>query len=74
MVQSKVVEMVAFGTPLPKPNCPKCGQGYVVDRKSKKRSISFRGCSRFPDCDWNDYAEMYRDYWKNCDATEADIF
>ena len=31
--------------------CPKCGQGTVVDRKSKKDRV-FYGCSRYPDCDF----------------------
>jgi len=35
--------------------CPKCGEGKVVERKSKKNRI-FYGCDRYPDCDfisWN---------------------
>lgn len=35
--------------------CPKCGQGDIVERKSKKGK-SFYGCNRYPDCDfaaWN---------------------
>jgi ssDNA-binding Zn-finger/Zn-ribbon topoisomerase 1 len=71
---NKVIEMVKFGTPLPKPDCPKCGQGYVVSRERNKRNIPFLGCSRFPDCDWNNFAKAYKEYWKNCDATEADIY
>lgn len=31
--------------------CPKCGQGNVVERKSKKNRV-FYGCSRYPDCDF----------------------
>ena len=31
--------------------CPKCGQGTVVERKSKKNRV-FYGCSRYPDCDF----------------------
>lgn len=31
--------------------CPKCGQGDVVKRRSKKGRI-FYGCSRYPDCDF----------------------
>ncbi|MBA1435066.1 type I DNA topoisomerase [Bombilactobacillus bombi] len=34
--------------------CPKCHQGQVVERKSKKRRI-FYGCSRYPDCDFVDW-------------------
>jgi len=31
--------------------CPKCKEGNVVERKSKKRRI-FYGCDKFPDCDF----------------------
>ncbi|WP_373896006.1 type I DNA topoisomerase [Virgibacillus natechei] len=31
--------------------CPKCKEGDVVERKSKKRR-TFYGCDRFPDCDF----------------------
>ncbi|MBR3121592.1 type I DNA topoisomerase [Oceanobacillus profundus] len=31
--------------------CPKCKEGNVVERKSKKRRVFF-GCDRFPDCDF----------------------
>ncbi|MDM8259174.1 type I DNA topoisomerase [Limosilactobacillus vaginalis] len=31
--------------------CPKCGQGTVVERKSKKNRV-FYGCSRYPDCNF----------------------
>ena len=31
--------------------CPKCHQGEIIERKSKKNRI-FYGCSRYPDCDF----------------------
>ncbi|MFT4413551.1 type I DNA topoisomerase [Fredinandcohnia humi] len=31
--------------------CPKCGEGNIVERKSKKKRI-FYGCDRFPECDF----------------------
>ncbi|MCG4280778.1 type I DNA topoisomerase [Lacticaseibacillus saniviri] len=31
--------------------CPKCHEGQVVERKSKKNRV-FYGCSRYPDCDF----------------------
>lgn len=31
--------------------CPKCNEGNVVERKSKKRR-TFYGCDRFPECDF----------------------
>ena len=36
--------------------CPKCGQGTIVERKSKRGTI-FYGCDKYPDCDfvlWNE--------------------
>ncbi|WP_282801058.1 type I DNA topoisomerase [Secundilactobacillus kimchicus] len=31
--------------------CPKCHEGQVIERKSKRNRI-FYGCSRYPDCDF----------------------
>lgn len=31
--------------------CPKCKEGQVIERKSKKNRV-FYGCSRFPECDF----------------------
>ncbi|MBE3562165.1 MAG: type I DNA topoisomerase [Hydrogenibacillus schlegelii] len=31
--------------------CPKCGQGELVERRSKRGRV-FYGCSRFPECDF----------------------
>ncbi len=36
--------------------CPKCNQGKIVERKSKRGTVFF-GCDRYPDCDfvlWNE--------------------
>lgn len=36
--------------------CPKCGQGMIVERKSKRGTV-FYGCDKYPDCDftlWNE--------------------
>lgn len=32
-------------------NCPSCGEGHVVERRSKKGRI-FYGCDRYPECDF----------------------
>lgn len=32
--------------------CPKCGVGELVERKTKRRSRMFYGCSRYPECDF----------------------
>ena len=34
--------------------CPKCGEGDIVQRKSKK-GRTFYGCSRYPDCDYTSW-------------------
>lgn len=31
--------------------CPKCGEGEIAERKSKKRR-TFYGCNRYPECDF----------------------
>ena len=36
--------------------CPKCGEGTIVERKSKRGTV-FYGCNKYPDCDfvlWNE--------------------
>jgi DNA topoisomerase-1 len=32
--------------------CPKCGQGQIIEKKSKKGRV-FYSCSRYPDCDFS---------------------
>lgn len=32
--------------------CPKCKEGSLVERKTKKRKRVFYGCSRYPECDF----------------------
>jgi len=33
-------------------SCPKCKQGYVIERKTNKRKRVFYGCSAYPSCDF----------------------
>ena len=36
--------------------CPKCGEGMIVERKSKRGTV-FYGCDKYPNCDftlWNE--------------------
>ncbi len=40
------VKNITFGV-----SCPKCKEGDVVERKSKRNKL-FYGCSRYPDCDF----------------------
>ncbi|MEY8441399.1 type I DNA topoisomerase [Lactobacillaceae bacterium 24-114] len=42
--------------------CPKCGQGTIVERKSKKNRL-FYGCSKYPDCD---FASWDKPIGRNC--------
>lgn len=32
--------------------CPKCGEGNVITRRTRKRGKIFWGCSVYPKCDW----------------------
>ncbi|RUM42513.1 MAG: type I DNA topoisomerase [Desulfurobacterium sp.] len=40
-----------YTTPFTYGKCPKCGEGDIVERRSKKGK-KFYGCSRYPDCDF----------------------
>lgn len=42
--------------------CPKCKEGHVVERRSKKGRVFF-GCDRYPDCD---YVSWDRPVGKEC--------
>ena len=47
--------------------CPKCQEGNVIERKSKKRRI-FYGCNRFPECDFLSWDKPLP---RNCPKCEA---
>lgn len=32
--------------------CPKCGEGKLVERKTRAKRRTFYGCSRYPECDY----------------------
>ncbi len=40
-----------YTAPISYGKCPKCGEGEVVERRSKK-GRKFYGCSRYPECDY----------------------
>ena len=50
--------------------CPKCGEGDIVKRKSKK-GRTFYGCSRYPDCD---YVAWNRPAGEKCPECGEDLF
>ena len=47
--------------------CPKCGQGDVIQRKSKYGKI-FYGCSKYPDCDFVSWNEPVAKKCPDCGA------
>ena len=50
--------------------CPKCGEGEIVKRKSKK-GRTFYGCSRYPDCD---YVAWNRPAGEKCPQCGEDLY
>lgn len=47
--------------------CPKCGEGEVIQRKSKYGKI-FYGCNRYPDCDFVSWNEPVKENCPECGA------
>ncbi|CDQ40127.1 MULTISPECIES: type I DNA topoisomerase [Virgibacillus] len=47
--------------------CPKCKEGNVVERKSKKRRV-FYGCDRFPECDFISWDKPIARPCPKCDS------
>src|SRR6478609_7990255 len=45
--------------------CPKCHQGQVVERRSKK-GRTFYGCERYPECDFTAWAKPVNQTCPNC--------
>ncbi len=50
--------------------CPKCGEGEIVKRKSKKGK-TFYGCSRYPECD---YVAWNRPAGERCPECGEELF
>ena len=46
--------------------CPKCNQGDLVQRRSKKRGKPFYGCNRYPDCDFAMWEKPTGEYCPDC--------
>ena len=47
--------------------CPKCGQGEIVERKSKRGTV-FYGCSKYPECDFTLWNEPTGEECPDCGA------
>ena len=45
--------------------CPQCGEGEIVERKTRKRRI-FYGCSRYPECDFTSWKRPLPQPCPNC--------
>ena len=45
--------------------CPKCGQGEIVEKKSKSGKIFF-GCNKYPDCDYALWDEPTGEHCPDC--------
>ncbi len=50
-------------------SCPKCKQGEILERKSKRNKI-FYGCSRYPDCD---YVSWHKPFLQACPNGDSEI-
>ncbi|MGD6942174.1 type I DNA topoisomerase [Cytobacillus gottheilii] len=48
--------------------CPKCKEGNIIERKSKKKRI-FYGCDRFPECDFISWDKPLARSCPKCDNT-----
>ncbi len=47
--------------------CPKCHEGEIVERKTKRRR-SFYGCSRYPECDFASWDKPVLTKCPHCDS------
>lgn len=47
--------------------CPKCGEGVIVERKSKRGTI-FYGCDKYPNCDFTLWNEPTGEECPDCQA------
>ena len=47
--------------------CPKCGEGDVIQRKSKYGKV-FYGCSKYPDCDFVSWNEPVNEKCPECSS------
>lgn len=50
--------------------CPKCGEGEIVERKSKKGRVFF-GCNRYPECDFLSWERPYQTACPQCGSMMA---
>ncbi|MBI2619915.1 MAG: type I DNA topoisomerase [Ignavibacteriales bacterium] len=46
--------------------CPKCKEGDLIERKTKKRGRIFYGCSRYPECDFASWDRPVEERCTSC--------
>ena len=47
-------------------HCPKCNEGFLIERFSPKTRKKFWGCSRYPDCDFITNNELVMEECSHC--------
>jgi DNA topoisomerase-1 len=60
----KNTKPISMGIP-----CPKCKQGDLVERKTKKGKRTFYGCNRYPECDFASWDKPVNQPCSNCGST-----
>lgn len=58
----KNTKPITIGTSV---TCPKCGEGEIVERKSKRGRL-FYGCNRYPQCDFTLWDKPTHEYCDTC--------
>ncbi|MEX0602349.1 MAG: type I DNA topoisomerase, partial [Bacteroidota bacterium] len=46
--------------------CPRCKEGDLIERKTKKRARTFYGCSRYPECDFASWDRPVNELCTTC--------
>lgn len=46
--------------------CPKCKEGDLIERRTKKRKRTFYGCSRYPECDFASWDKPLNEACPHC--------
>jgi DNA topoisomerase-1 len=49
--------------------CPKCKEGDLIERKTKKGKRTFYGCSKYPKCDFASWDKPVNQACTNCGST-----
>jgi DNA topoisomerase-1 len=49
--------------------CPKCKEGDLIERKTKKGKRTFYGCSKYPNCDFASWDKPVNQSCPNCGSS-----